>query len=343
MKKFEGFPLIIGWELTLRCNLRCLHCGSSAGYPRESELTTGEALAICEQFPGLLVQEVDFTGGEPLLRPDLPVIASKLKDLGISTCILTHGIGYTADNIAQLKDMGISGVGISLDGLEHTHDYIRRTKGAYGSVMKTIKLLQDADLPFNVISTVHSRNVGELQAMYEHLQAAHVHAWRLQVVIPNGRAKKMPELQITEKDLLLLGLFIQQNKKNGSPDSLKIVCGDGLQYIIPTLRPWKGCAAGIVSCGITADGKVKGCLSMSDELIEGDLRLNSLWDVWFHPDAFHYNRAFQSGDLGAFCSLCQKGNICKGGCSSSSYAITGLFHNDPNCFHRVNGNCSDVT
>src|SRR5512133_1189138 len=108
MMKFESFPFIIGWEFTLKCNLRCLHCGSSAGHPRDNELTTEEALAICEQLPDLLVQEVDFTGGEPFLRPDLPVIANKLKELGINTCILTHGVGYTAKNIAQLKKMGIS-------------------------------------------------------------------------------------------------------------------------------------------------------------------------------------------------------------------------------------------
>ena len=127
---FEGFPLIIGWELTLRCNLRCRHCGSSAGQPRENELTTEEALAICEQLPDLLVQEVDFTGGEPFLRPDLLIIAEKLKDLNINTNILTHGYGYSAKDIENLKKAGISGAGISLDGLEATHDYTRRSRGS---------------------------------------------------------------------------------------------------------------------------------------------------------------------------------------------------------------------
>src|SRR5689334_17492757 len=55
---FEGFPLIVGWELTLACNLRCRHCASSAGLPRDNELTIEESLAICDQFPPLLVQEV---------------------------------------------------------------------------------------------------------------------------------------------------------------------------------------------------------------------------------------------------------------------------------------------
>lgn len=333
--KFEGFPLIIGWEVTLKCDLRCRHCGSAAGHPRENELTTKEALNICEQLPDLLVQEVDFTGGEPFLRPDLPVIANKLRELGIITSILTHGIGYSAEDIAQFKKAGISGVGISLDGLENTHDYIRRTKGAFASVMNTIQLLQNADLHFNVITTVNSRNIGELQALYEKLRLARVRKWRLQVVIPMGRVKESPELQISEAEFKQLGLFIQQQYSNESHDSTEIICSDGLQYIIPNNKPWLGCGAGIVTCGITADGKIKGCLSMPDELIEGDLRQNSLWEIWFNPNSFSYNRSFALSNLGMHCSSCEKWENCKGGCTSSSYATTGEFHNDPYCFHRV--------
>ena len=64
---FEGFPFIVGWELTLACNLQCSHCASSAGVARQNEMELDEALAICAQFPALLVKEVDFTGGNPCL------------------------------------------------------------------------------------------------------------------------------------------------------------------------------------------------------------------------------------------------------------------------------------
>jgi hypothetical protein len=89
MADFEGFPFVIGWELTLACNLRCRHCGSSAGLPRTNELTLEEALALCNDLPALLVQEVDFTGGEPLMRSDWPVIAGRLSQLGIKTKVIT--------------------------------------------------------------------------------------------------------------------------------------------------------------------------------------------------------------------------------------------------------------
>lgn len=333
---FEGFPLIVGWELTLRCNLSCRHCGSEAGQPRKNELTTEEALAICEQMPDLLVQEVDFTGGEPFLRTDLSIISRKLRDLGINTNILTHGYGYSAKDIDNLKQCGISAAGISLDGIENTHDYIRRSKGAFASVMNTIKLLQDAELPFNVITTVNARNIGELEELHEKLARAGVKNWRLQTIIPMGRVKEEPELRISENDLKQLGLFIKEKKSKENTDSLKIICSDGLQYVVPSVNPWLGCGAGIVTCGITADGKVKGCLSMPDELIEGDLRNTSLWETWFHPDSFAYNRKFAENDLGSNCLTCDKGKECKGGCSTSSYVSTNAFHNDPFCFKRIN-------
>ena len=104
---FEGFPFIIGWELTLACNLRCRHCGSSASQPRTNELTLEESLAVCDQFPELFVQEVNFTGGEPLLRPDWKRIATHLGKLGIKTKILTNGLTLNPDTVAKMKDVGI--------------------------------------------------------------------------------------------------------------------------------------------------------------------------------------------------------------------------------------------
>lgn len=337
---FEGFPLIIGWELTLQCNLRCRHCGSSAGLPRKNELSTAEALSICEQLPDLLVQEVDFTGGEPFLRPDLLIIARKLQNLRIKTNILTHGYGYSADDIRRLQDAGISGAGISLDGLEKTHDYIRRSNGSYASVLRTIGHFQEAEMPYNVITTVNARNISELPEMYLKLSESKVKYWRLQAIIPMGRVAQTPELELGEDQFHKLGQFIRKHYKPADTDSLNLICSDGLQYVIPTAKPWQGCGAGIVTCGITAEGKIKGCLSMPDELVVGDLRKNSLWDIWFDERSFVYNRNFQKNDLGENCKSCEKAEECKGGCSSSSYVMTNVFHNDPFCFHRIDGNLS---
>lgn len=336
---FEGFPFIVGWELTLTCNLRCSHCGSSAGEPRPNELTTDEALNICEQFPVLLVQEVDFTGGEPLLRPDWPVIATRLNKLGILTNFLTNGINVGADTVARMKEIGISAVGISLDGLEETHDSIRNYRGSFAAVLQSIALMRSASLPLNVITTVNAVNLPELPRLLKLLQSLGVRYWRLQPIIPMGRVRSHSELNIDNKAILQLGRFIREHRRSAEREGVHIICSDGLQYVDEEgdcERPWRGCSAGIATCGIMSDGKVKGCLSMPDELVEGDLRERNLWDIWFHPDSFAYTRHFAHGQLGANCSTCDKAMECKGGCSSSSYCSTGQFHNDAFCFYKAN-------
>lgn len=332
---FEGFPFIVGWELTLKCNLLCKHCGSSAGKPRTQELTTEEALNICEQLPDLLVQEVDFTGGEPLLRRDWPLIAKKLIELGIPVNILTNGLNLKSDTINKMKEVGISGVGISLDGMEETHDATRNYKGSFASVIKSISLMQKVNLPINVITTVNAINLHELSEILILLKNIGIKYWRLQPLIPMGRVINHGDLQISKKDILDLGYFIREHSRKQN-NNIQIICSDGLEYVINDFqneRPWRGCPAGIVSCGIMSDGKVKGCLSMPDDLIEGDLRKTSLWDIWFHPDHFIYSRQFSYDKLGDNCKLCDKNEQCQGGCTSSSFCSTGKFHNDPYCFH----------
>lgn len=331
---FEGFPLIVGWELTLTCNLRCAHCGSAAGQPRRGELTTAEALELCEQFPALLVQEVDFTGGEPLLRADWPVIASRLIELGIPTNVLTNGIAVGPESVAKMKDVGISGVGISLDGLEATHDYVRSRNGSFAAVLDAMAAMQAASLPFNVITTVNALNLLELPDILALLRSLGVRCWRLQPLIHMGRVRSHTELHIERSAVARIGRFIKQARRAG--EDLQIICSDGLEYVDDDSdQPWRGCSAGIISCGITSDGKVKGCLSMPDELVEGDLRQRTLWDIWFDPSSFAYTRGFAPSQLGDNCRTCEKGLECQGGCSSNSYCATGQFHNDAFCYYKA--------
>ncbi|MCE8425429.1 MAG: radical SAM protein [Candidatus Methanoperedens sp.] len=341
---FEGFPLIIGWELTLACNLRCNHCGSSAGYPRPSELTTKESLKICDQFPDLLVQEVNFTGGEPLLRSDWEDIAVHLRDLGIATKILTNGMVLQSDIVSRIKDAGISGVGISLDGLEQTHNRIRASMGSFQYVLNGIEMVLRAEIPLTVITTVNALNIHELPALFDLLQSAGVKSWRVQPIIPVGRVQNSVELGLGEQAYIQLEDFVQRWSPTAKKAGMKLLYSDGLGYFeeseIYEELPWRGCSAGILSCGITSDGKIKGCLSLPDELVDGDLRKNDLWDIWFNPDSFAYTRQFSVEKLGYNCSSCDKGEQCRGGCSAKSYGNTNIFHNDPYCVYKFKNGAS---
>jgi radical SAM protein with 4Fe4S-binding SPASM domain len=337
---FEGFPLIIGWELTLACNIRCRHCGSSAGAPRERELSTGEALAFCDQFPELLVEEVNFTGGEPLLRPDWEPIAARLKELGIRTKILTNGLALGADAVSRMKDVGIAAVGVSLDGLARTHDDIRGRPGLFNAAWEGIGRLRAAGIPPNAVTTVNSRNVSELPGLYEWLRDAGVPRWQLQPVFNFGRLPAASDLSLTEEAYAQFGAFVEEWRPRGAAEGMVIAPADSYGYYTAcdTREPeWAGCGAGLFACGITSDGRVKGCLSLPDNLAEGDLRRNDLWDIWFADDAFAYTRDYRADDLGPNCRGCDKAERCRGGCSAMSYGYTGRFHNDPFCFLGIEG------
>ena len=206
--------------------------------------------------------------------------------------------------------------------------------------LNSIKTVLKENVTLHVVTTVNSFNVHELADVLHLLNSLGVKFWRVQPLMSIGRVKNAKELLLQKQTILKLGHFVRQWKPIAAEAGMEIVCGDGLQYLFNGQentpdRPWRGCPAGWISCGITSDGKVKGCLSMPDELVEGDLRKNDLWDIWFHPDSFSYNRKFVPEQLGPNCSSCDKTAKCKGGCSVNSYATTGIFHNDPYCFYMI--------
>lgn len=335
MDGFDGLPVCIGWELTLACNLRCRHCASAAALARIEELTTGEALTLCDQFPELLVHEVNFTGGEPLLRRDWPVIAERLRRLGIRTQLITNGLALEADTLRQMRDVGMDSLGTSLDGLERTHDRLRARPGLFRRVVAGLQLALEAGLTPTVITTVNALNLHELPAMLELLRSVGVPRWQVQPLFPLGRGHSDGSLHLDQSAYLAFGEFARRQAQESPDGEPTIILPDGYGYgtdLDPRADPWAGCPAGLLSCGITSDGKVKGCLSLPDELVEGDLRQQSLWDIWFNPDSFALTRRFSLEALGPNCAGCERGDTCQGGCSVMSYSTTGRFHNDPCCF-----------
>jgi radical SAM protein with 4Fe4S-binding SPASM domain len=333
---FEGFPLVVGWELTLGCNLRCRHCASSAGTKRANELSLHESLALCDQFPALLVQEVDFTGGEALLNPSWEAIARRLRDLEIQVRMVSNGLALSEETVKRIRDAGITCVAVSIDGLEPTHDSVRGVAGAWRRGLDGLRRVADAGLQAAAITAVNARAVRELAAMRPHLAGAGVTTWQLQPVFPWGRANDAADLRLDEESYLALGRFVETAGQ--VHDGIEVRAADSCGYFCDGMgvgEGWMGCSAGIAAVGIMSDGRVKGCLSMPDELVEGSLREADLWDIWFRPGAFAYTREFAIGKLGANCRGCEKGEQCQGGCTAMSYTMTGGFHNDPYCFRAI--------
>jgi radical SAM protein with 4Fe4S-binding SPASM domain len=335
---FESFPLVIGWELTLACNLRCRHCASSAGAGRPRELTLEESLAICEQLPSLLVTEVIFTGGEPLLNPHWSAIATRLRDLEIKAGMVTNGLSVGPETPAGLRDCGINAAGVSLDGSEEIHDRIRGVPGAFRRAVRGIDCLIKGGVNVTVITSVTAINLALLDEVFDLVRSLGAWKWQLQPLFPLGRGESDTELRLSEAQFLELGRYIRKIRPIGLQHDIQVVPADSCGFFSPLDFEefgWAGCGAGRWSCSIMSDGRVKGCLSWPDWTVEGNLREADLWTIWFRPDAFRYQRNEGERQTAGKCSGCEVGAECGGGCQAMSLATTGTWHADPYCYRRI--------
>jgi len=327
------------WELTLRCNLKCLHCGSSAGKIREDELTTEEALKLCEDLAALKTKEVCLMGGEPFLRKDWHIIGKKICDLGMKLMVISNGYNNNKDIIAKLAELDPHAVSTSLDGATaEVHDYIRSVKGSFNKVMEYISLSQEAGLPTTVITTVSKINLKELPGIRDFLLGKRI-AWQIQVATPEGRFPK--KYALSKEEYYSVALFIASLQKKYKKGELPVIGAHCFGYHsrrFPSLGlypVWMGCPAGIVVLSIKSNGDIIGCLAAPNTYIEGNIRERSIIDIWNDPNAFAYNRKFKIEDLGENCKDCTFGETCRGGCTGLSMGFTSKPHNHPYCFYKI--------
>ena len=326
------------WEITLKCNLKCSHCGSSAGKARSNELTTKECFKLNEELAELGCNSVSLMGGEPFLRRDWLSIAQSINDLGMNLNFVSNGftLDRYIDKISQLEPQVI---GISLDGLEKTHDKIRKVKGSFKRAINSIELLRDRGIQTTIITTVSKLNFDDLPKM-KNLIFKKGANWQIKIAMPFGNFQR--EFMLSKEEFYAVALFIASERIKNSFENLPVIgahCFGYYSKFLPGCQEWKSCSAGISSIGVTSNGGIVGCLSMgNDRLIEGNIRERSLKEIWQDPNSFSYNRKFGKNKLGSNCKNCKHGIKCKGGCNSMSTTITNKFHNDPYCFYSIENN-----
>jgi len=339
MFRSKFVPVSAVWEITLACNMKCMHCGSAAGKIRSNELTTEEALVLCEELKKLGTGLVTLIGGEPFLRKDWYKIAQKIKDLGMDLTIISNGLIIDKKIVTQLKKLNPYAVAISLDGAtSETHDSIRGVKGSFDKCISCLKLLKEFGLSTSVITTLHKRNVRELTKIRDLLLNRGI-AWQIQMAGPTGRFPK--KLLLSKEEFYSVAMFISSSRNQYSIKELPIMGAHNFGYHSHILGQimitpvWKGCQAGITTVGIQSNGNIKGCLSLPDNYFEDNIRNKSLTDIWNDPTFASYNRKFKKEDLKGGCMNCQYGKSCKGGCSTVSTSLTGELHCDPYCLHLI--------
>lgn len=323
------------WEITLKCNSNCIHCGSKAGNARYDELNTDEALKLVKELHSCGYKGVALMGGEPLIRKDWYQIAKEVKKNKMELSIVTNGLN-AVDHIQKLKKLSVDCVSLSLDGgTPETHDYLRGIKGAFSKTLNTINQLKKEKLPVSVITTVSKINLKEIDKIKKLLLDRNI-AWQIQIAIPIGRFPR--ELVISREEYFTLAMFIATNVKKYTYTRLPLIgahCFGYFSRFIPNLglEPWVGCQAGYSVLGIQSNGNIKGCLTLPDEFIEGNIRDQTLKRILSNPHAFSYNKRFKKANLKGYCLNCDISKDCKGGCLGTSLALN--CYDDPYCLRAI--------
>ncbi|HBA61113.1 MAG TPA: radical SAM/SPASM domain-containing protein [Elusimicrobia bacterium] len=329
------------WELTLACNLKCLHCGSTAGGRRAAELSTLEALDLCADLKRTGCLGVALMGGEPLLRADFFLVAARVRELGMELSVITNGTVAPEGVFGKLKKLEPRAVAVSLDAADpELHDRIRGAQGAFKKSRAFIERCLAEKLPVSVITTVHKLNLRELPKLRELLKGRGI-AWQVQTAgAEGGRFSK--EFLLDPEEFYSVGLFIEACRRQYPPEVLPVIGAHDLGYNSLLLKnvslyeKWEGCQAGTAVAGIRSDGSVLGCLAINDDkYAEGNVRERSFYDIWNDPASFRYTRAFKKEQAGPNCAACPHAGVCKGGCSEMSLMKTGALHNDPYCFRSL--------
>lgn len=348
MPSTEYVPEYAVWELTLRCNMRCLHCGSVAGKARKNELSIEECFRVADELLGLGCRQIAFIGGEIFFYRGWEKVARRMSDGGALVNIITNAYSLGDEEIAQIKEANLSNVGISLDGMEKNHDLIRGKKGAYQRVLSAFKRLNQAGIPIAVVTSLLDFNVADLEQIHDLLAAHPVEIWQLQIVTGMGNMAGRQEYLLHPARIGEITNFIREKRRAGA---LRVYAGDDIGYFDEnevylrsrpgTISVWNGCQAGMRVVGIDSAGNVKGCESIySDKFIEGNLREESLTDIWTKEGNFAYNRNFEVSMLTGACASCDKGSICRGGCRGSSYFSSGSLFESRYCSYPGRPGCS---
>ena len=309
-------PVCAVWEITLRCNSKCIHCGSDAGKGRLDELNTNEALKLVKELCDCGYKGVALMGGEPLVREDWYEIAKEIKKYKMDLSIVTNGLTLI-QHIQNLKKLNVDCVSLSLDGgSPKTHDYLRGFQGSFKKTINAIDKLQEEKIPVSVITSVSKINFKELNQIKKLLLDRDI-AWQIQICVPIGRFPK--DLVITREQFYTLALFIAINKKKYSYRRLPLIgahCLGHFSRFIPNLglNPWVGCQAGLSALGIQSNGNIKGCLTLPDRFIDGNIRTQNLKDI------LKIIRA-RKKKVNRVCINCDLVNSCKGGCLGTAYAL----------------------
>jgi len=304
--------MIISWNTTNQCNMYCEHCYRDAGAKASEELSTEEGKALLEEIAKAGFKIMIFSGGEPLMRPDIFELVEHAVKLGLRPVFGTNGTLITPEVARRLKEVGTMGVGISLDSIDSDkHDKFRAYPGAWRDALKGMKNCRDAGVPFQIHTTVVDWNYDEVEKITDLAVGMGAVAHHIFFLVPTGRAVNIEEesLRAEQYEALLTRIMKKQQevdielKPTCAPQFMRIAKEMGMD-----LRFGRGCLAGTSYCIISPKGDVQPCAYLNIPL--GNVRDIPFSKIWAENPVLQELRTLNySGGCGA----CKYKKIC-GGC-----------------------------
>jgi radical SAM protein with 4Fe4S-binding SPASM domain len=346
-------PVYAVWELTMKCDQPCGHCGSRAGHARPDELSTSEVLEVAGALARLGTREVTLIGGEAYLRSDVCEVVTALARAGVRVTMQTGGRALTAERVHALKDAGLIGLGVSIDGPARVHDLLRGNLGSYHAALTALDRGAAAGLVVSANTQVNRLNAHLLRETATALQAHGAVGWQVQLTAPMGRAADRPEwilepfrvVEVIDTLAAIQREALERHAGDGPP--FDVSAGNNVGYFGPheqllRSRPsggdahWVGCNAGKALVGIESDGTVKACPSLpTAPYAGGNVRDLSLEQIWERSAALRFAADRTVDELWGFCKTCYYAEECRGGCSFTAHTTLGRRGNNPFCYHRV--------
>lgn len=346
-------PVVV-WNMGRRCNLRCVHCYSqSRNIEYKNELTTAEAKGLLEDLSQFGAPVILFSGGEPLLRRDLLELIAYAKKQGLRAVISTNGTLITKEKAVEFKDLGLSYVGISMDGLKETHDKFRGVQGAFDMALKGIRNCIEAGIKVGLRFTINKRNADDIPGIFDLIEEENIPRVCFYHLVYSGRGSALINEDLNHEETReTVDLIIDRTKRlydNKKPIEVLTVDNhaDGPYIYLRMLKEDPKRAAEILELlkmnEGNSTGKGIGCISWDGEVHPdqfwrqytlGNIREKKFSEIWTDTsNEFMAKLKEKKMYVTGRCASCQWLDVCGGNFRARAEAYyDDLWAPDPACY-----------
>lgn len=316
-------PICLTWQITGKCNLRCVHCLADSSGDRRDELDMNQIRAFLDDLAGMGVFYINVGGGEPLLHPNFFEIMDYAGSKGVFVQFSTNGTlidGNLASEIAR-RDLRVQ---VSIDGWNPAVNDPIRGAGTFQQALEAVRLLRERAVIVAVNCVVTGETIRGLDEMLR-LVTAYGARLRLSRLRPSGRAGgNWTQLSPTREQYVLLYRWLKAHPE--------VNTGDSFFFLSPLGEPLPGlsfCGAGKLTCSVDPQGYVYPCpFTIAPALAAGNIREKPLSQLWREDGLF----SRISTEENKACTGCPSYRNCRGGCRGASYLVHGSWNRpDPEC------------